>query len=307
MLVIRNLDNINIETPSAITIGAFDGIHLGHKKLIDKVKELSKQSGSTSCLLTFYPHPQKVVSNNNLLKLLTPLDEKLLKLSQMDLEKVIIIPFSKSFANMSYKDFVQNILVEKLKISHLVMGDNHGIGRHREGSIDEINILAKKNNFQVEVITPAVFEESCISSTLIRGKIAAGDVCKAAKMLGHKYSIFGKVVSGNEIGRKMGFPTANIRLNNNEKLIPKKGVYATSLIVDNEVFNGMTNIGYRPTLDAENLTIEMNIFDFDKSIYNKQVELVFWERLRDEIRFPNLESLIEQLEKDREKCKNIFH
>jgi len=298
------------EIPNPVlTIGTFDGVHIGHQKIIQQLNDEAEKLNGQSVLLTFFPHPRMVLNpTNHGLKLLQTQEEKLLKLSKYGLENIIVIPFNQEFANLSAEAFVKKYLVEKLKVKKLVIGYDHQFGKNREGGIEFLNSICDKYNFTVNEIPAQEINEVNISSTRIRNAIESGDILKANKYLGEPFTINGTVIKGEQLGRKIGFPTANIYIGDETKIIPSKGVYVVSAKIENgEVLHGMMNIGIRPTVsNSLNSSIEVNLFDFNKDIYSKQIEVSILSRIREEQKFENVDALINQLKNDEKICRDYF-
>jgi len=302
MEIIHGLDKINVTSPSVVTVGTFDGVHLGHKKIIDELVSITKNENFTSTLLTFEPHPKAVVqkSSQNKVFILTNLEEKLHILQKIGLQRVVIIKFTREFSEISYKNFVADVLVNKLLTKSMVVGYDHGFGRDRSGKFHELEKLSKKNNFHLKQIDPFKIAEETISSTLIRKLISEGDVSRAATMLGRHFSINGIIVKGDGRGKKLSFPTVNLAIENHAKIIPYDGVYTVECILDNKTYRGMANIGIKPTFGGLKKTVEVHIFDFSKDVYGEKIAVNFIKRIRDEKKFDSEHKLIQQLEKDKE-------
>jgi riboflavin kinase/FMN adenylyltransferase len=307
MEVIFGLENIKKAKPAATTVGTFDGVHLGHVKIINSLKELSQKYNLKSTLITFDPHPRVVLQQTPPFKtkLLTKIDERLELLQNQDLDQVIIAKFSRQFSELDYKDFIKNILLEKVNTKKLVVGYDHGFGKDRSGNFDEMNKISKELKFEVIRETPIKFNNQTVSSSKIRELIDTGNVKEAANMLGRKYSINGVVVKGEGRGIKLNFPTANIQITNDYKLFPKEGVYAVDCIIHDKVYRGMSNIGIKPTFGGIQKTVEIHILDFKDNIYGEKIEVQFIKRLRDEKKFNNEKELINQLKIDKKKCMKI--
>ncbi len=290
-----------------VTIGAFDGVHIGHQTIINRMVRIAKKHKGEVVLVTFDPHPRLVIQKDAKVKLLTSMKERIALLEKAGVEHLIIIPFDKSFSNLSSLEFIRDVLVEKIGTKTLVIGYDHHFGRNREGSFDHLTKYGPVYGFEVEEIPPQDVNYINVSSTKIRNAIIEGDVDKAIEYMGHPYTINGVVVKGKQIGRSIGFPTANIKVEEANKLVPKEGVYAVRVIHDKNGFYGMLNIGYRPTLGQDNqLSIEVNIFDFEKNIYGEQIKLEIIQHVRNEIQFTSVNDLKLQLEQDLLECKSIF-
>jgi riboflavin kinase/FMN adenylyltransferase len=285
-----------------VTIGTFDGVHLGHQKVIKRLKEIAVKHGGETVIFTFHTHPRLVTAPDETnLRLLTTLEEKTRLFEQYGIEHLVIYPFSKEFAELTYSKFVKNILVNEMETHCLVVGYDHKFGKNREGGFDYLEKCAIKFNFKIEKLDALVIEEESVSSTKIRQALQAGDIKKANQNLGYNFTLHGTVVDGKRLGRKLGFPTANIEASDKHKIIPGYGVYAVKVFVDFKVFKGMLNIGTRPTFNnnADNRSIEVNIFDFDGDIYGHEITLQFVDKIREEQKFDGIEMLIAQLQKDK--------
>lgn len=283
-----------------VTTGTFDGVHVGHQKIIARLKDVAREVNGETVLLTFYPHPRMVLfPEDNDLKLINTQQEKIELLEHYGIDHLIIYPFTKEFSRLTSVEFVRNILVNRIKTKRLVIGYNHHFGRNREGSFEHLKEYGPLYGFEVEEIPAEDIESIEISSTKIRTALLAGDVKKANKYLGHRYCLTGRVVDGKKIGREIGYPTANILVEDKYKLIPADGVYAVKVRHDNGMYGGMLNIGNNPTVGGKHKTIEVNIFDFNKDIYEENATIYFIERLRDEVKFDGLEELKAQLAIDK--------
>ena len=307
MKVYHCIEDFPTEINTIITTGTFDGVHKGHKQVIRRLNDIARKQGFRSVLLTFCPHPRHVLyPDNQQLKLLNTIDEKTEELKKSGLQHFVVHEFTKEFSRMKSVNFIRDLLVNKLKMKHMVVGYNHHFGRNREGSYDDLKELAELYNFELEKIPPQNEDDVAISSTKIRQLLLVGDVEKAAIYLGHSYLINGKVVKGNARGRKIGFPTANILVENKWKLIPSDGVYAVKVKLGGKKFYGMLNIGERPTLSDNKHRIEVHIFDFSDDIYGTDIKVEFVKRIREEKQFDNLELLKRQLQIDENNCKKFF-
>lgn len=308
MKVVFSVDSINTDSKSVITVGTFDGFHLGHRKLFEKVNTLAEMNGYKSIVVTFDPHPRTVLKiGDNDIKILSTTEEKLEIIGQCQINNVLVISFTKEFASTSYEKFVSDLLVKKLNLGILVIGHDHKFGKDRLGDENRLKELAEAYKFGIEVVEPVYIENELISSTKVRNALLNGDIKKANKFLARNYSFKGKVIHGATRGRLLGFPTANILVNDKNKLIPQNGVYAVKCIVDGNENYGIMNIGFRPTFETgHNLVIEVHIFDFNFDIYDREIEIHFIDRLRDEKKFESKEELIYQIEKDKKKAIQII-
>ena len=272
--VYRNIENIKIKKP-VLTVGSFDGVHLGHLKVIDELKKLTEKHGGESVIFTFWPHPKKIVASDDYkIKLLTVIEEKIKIFEKYGIDNLIIAPFTKEFSEISSDDFITRILLQKINIKVLAIGYDHHFGKNREGGYDTLLKLSKKYNFIVDKIDALSIDNINISSTKIRNALLKGNVFTANRYLGYNYMLHGIVVEGDKLGRKLGFPTANINVNNQDKLIPANGVYAVKINIENETFNAMLNIGYRPTVNTnKNKVIEAIFLILTKLFIRKKFVL----------------------------------
>jgi riboflavin kinase/FMN adenylyltransferase len=291
---------------AVVTVGTFDGVHLGHRAIFDKMKAKAKETGGETVVITFYPHPRIVLGlDSENLKFINTQEKKINRIEDAGIDHLIIIPFNKEFASLSSEEFIRLIL-DKINPKVVVIGYDHHFGKGREGSFELLSEIGKKEGFEVIRVEALYMDGVPISSTKIRDLLKAGKVAEANKYLGYEYSITGKVVRGQSIGHILGFPTANIEVADEYKLIAAVGVYACRVEYMGKVYKGMSNIGYRPTIDHGDLTIEVNIFDFDQQIYGEQITITFVDRLRDEKKFKDREALKAQLAKDREAALKIL-
>lgn len=308
MKVYHDIEDFSAPDP-IVTMGMFDGVHLGHKMILDRLRKLSDEKKGESVVITFWPHPRLVLgTGNGSLRYLSTLDEKLLLLEKAGIQHTIILPFTPEFSKKTACEFIEEILVGKIGMKYLIAGFDHHFGRDRKGSLEDLNTCAVNFNFQVEKMDALYIDHQVVSSTLIRDIIETGDIPTANRYLGYEYFILGKVINGNRIGRSIGFPTANIELTDGHKLRPGIGVYAVEVIYDHHVFQGMLNIGIRPTIEEATKvkSIEVHIFDFDKDIYGQEVSVVFKQKIREEKKFDYVADLQKQLEIDREQVKMLL-
>lgn len=303
MKVYTNIAEFKDVDNPIVTTGTFDGVHLGHQKIIHRLKNLAKTENGETVLLTFYPHPRMILfPDDNELKLLNTLPEKTKLLEKYGIDHLIIHPFTKEFSRLTSIEFVRNILVNSIHTKRLVIGYNHHFGRNREGSFEHLKEYGPLYGFEVEEIPAKDVDHIEISSTKIRNALLLGDVKTANAFLGHTYSITGNVIKGRQIGRTIGYPTANIEVNDAYKLVPADGIYAVKVMHQKSCYLGMLSIGNNPTVEGKGRSIEVNIFEFNKSIYEEKVTIQFIARLRNEVKFDNLETLKNQLVKDKENA-----
>jgi len=307
MQIYRDIEEFPCLECPIVTIGTFDGVHLGHQKILKRLKDIANQANGEVLLLTFYPHPRKVLfPEQNDLQLLSTLDEKVKLLSNYGVQHLVIHPFTKDFSQMEHNDFIKEVLVKKLGVQTLVIGYDHQFGHNRKGSFKELAQLAPNYGFNLEEIPEQDIDEVAISSTRIRKALLKGDVKDAAALLGYDYQITGKVVEGKQLGRTLGFPTANLLPFDKDKLVPAMGVYAVLVEVLGATFKGVLSIGNRPTFDNGERSIEVNIFDFDAVIYNEPITLTFKEYLRGDLKFSSAAELVLQMNKDKAKSLELL-
>ena len=308
MQIHYNLDNFTAVNP-VVTIGTFDGVHLGHREVISELKRISALSGGDSVVFTFEPHPRIVIApGEDSLRLLSTKNEKIRLMEQLGIDHLVIYPFTIEFSKLSYNEFVTNILVGKMNISSLVVGYDHRFGQGRKGDFNSLEYLSKALNFKVEQLSQLFVNSNVVSSTKIRQALGTGDIAKANNLLGYRYLLSGRVIEGKQLGRKLGFPTANIETFENHKLVPGDGVYAVFVQTGGKIYKGMLNVGIRPTVNynADHKSIEVHIFDFDSDIYNTEITLFFVQKIRDEQKFAGIVELKEQLIKDRINALGIL-
>lgn len=295
--IFNSLENITIERP-VLTIGSFDGVHIGHRQVVENLKDEARLRGGKSVVFTFWPHPAVVLGTEQI-RLLSTLDEKIELFRQTSIDYLIVAPFSKAFSQIEYRDFVRDILVGKLHIDTLLLGYDNKIGHKGRGRFDEIGQLAADYGFNIKKMSVIAEGNNPVSSTKIRELLSQGEVSKAAGLLGRQYSLTGKVVRGNHIGSTIGFPTANLQPDEC-KFVPGNGVYAVSAQVADKQYFGMLNIGSRPTIDAANKerSIEVNLFNFAGNLYGQNLTLNFIEKIRNEQKFSSIEELKNQLQAD---------
>jgi riboflavin kinase/FMN adenylyltransferase len=299
MKIIKDLAEITRDEKGVITLGTFDGLHLGHQQIVNEVIEKSNQISGRNFLLTFEPHPRKVIPGRNDVKLLTSLEEKIEILEKLGLENLFVINFTSEFSKQSPEDFVKKYLIDGIGLKEIVIGYDHHFGKERDGNFELLQRLGSKFNFSVKLIPEYSVAGETVSSTKIRNALLSGDVVKAGEMLGRYYSFKGTIVRGDGRGRKLGFPTANLSVDNEDKLIPAKGIYAAECVVENEKHFGLLSLGSRPTFHKDGEIIpEFYIFDFDKDIYDQVMQVNLVEKIRDEEKFNSVEDLIARMKKD---------
>ncbi len=287
-----------MKSEKILTIGTFDGVHIGHQKILKRVVALAQEEDLVPTVLTLFPHPRMVLQKDNSIKLLNTIDERIQLLKNLGIEEVIVKEFTKEFANLSAKDYVEHILVDELNTKQIVIGYDHHFGKNRSANIDDLKVFAEAFNFKVEEISAQEIQDVTVSSTKIRNALNNGHIEIANSYLGYNYFISGDVVKGKGIGRTLDYPTANIDIKESYKLIPRDGVYVVKSEIEGLTIYGMMNIGTNPTVDGKTRSIEVHFFDFDKDIYGETLRIEFLHWLRSEQKFENLEALKKQLSND---------
>ena len=302
MKIIRSITAFNSSEKTIVTIGTFDGIHIGHQKILKDLIKTAKKEGKKSVLLTFFPHPRMVLQKDNKILLLNTIEEKSGLLEKMGLDYLIIHPFSKEFSRLTALDFVRDILVNKLNTSRLIIGYDHHFGKNREGNIHQLKEYSLLYDFKVEEIPAQDIDDVSVSSTKIRTALKEGNLKTANNYLGYHYMINGTVVSGKKLGGTIGFPTANLEIKEPYKLIPKTGVYIIKTHINTDLYTGIMNIGFNPTVLGKHQTIEAHLFDFNEDLYGKEIMIEFIYFLREEHKFESIEELVVQLNIDKENA-----
>ena len=305
-MIRENLKDYNSTKPSVITIGTFDGVHIGHKKIINQLTSISSKNNLISILLSFFPHPKMVLQNDNELKLINTIQEKEGLLNSLNLDYLIIKEFTKEFSRLSALEFVRDILVNKLNAKHIIIGYDHHFGRNRTANIEQLKEFGELYDFKVTEILAQDIDDIAISSTKIRKALINGEITLANKFLGYNFFFSGNVVRGNNIGKTISFPTANIKIDAPYKLIPKNGVYIVKTTIDNQITFGMMNIGYNPTFNGKQKSIEIHFINFNKNIYDKTLTIEMILRIRNEIKFNTVDDLKKQLEQDKLSTLNYI-
>lgn len=300
--VFRKLSDIKFDKNTVLTLGTFDGIHLGHHQIISAMVKKAKQNNMRSFVLTFEPHPRKVLSKDNKVYLLSSLEDKIEILNKLGIENLLVIDFTKEFSQQSAEQFIIDYLVNGIGLSEIVIGYDHHFGKGRGGNADTLISIGDEHGFKTSVIQSYYLEDKVVSSTKIRDALSEGDVLSAAKMLGRYYRFSGTVVGGDKRGRALGYPTANIDLDVEEKLLPLIGIYAVRVTLHNQVYNGLLSIGRRPTFYEDGAVVsEVYIYNFDKQIYGERISIDLVDRLRGEEKFNSTDELVAQMDKDKEK------
>lgn len=304
MKIYTTLQDFTATKKTIVTLGTFDGVHLGHTAILDRICNIAKQENLESVVLTFFPHPRLIVSNDSEIKMLNTMSEKAKLLEQKGIQNFIIHPFDKLFSELSPREFVEQILIKLLNIQKIIIGYDHKFGKNRAADFNDLIAFGNEFGFDVEEISAKQVNEVSVSSTKIRNSLLEGNISLAKDYLGYSYMLSGIVVKGNQLGRTIGFPTANIQISENYKLIPKNGVYIVTAILNYKTIFGMMNIGVKPTLGENLLSIEVHLLQFSEDIYGKKIQVNVIERLRDEQKFESFEALKLQLEMDK---ANTFH
>jgi riboflavin kinase/FMN adenylyltransferase len=298
---------LNAISSKVTTIGTFDGIHIGHQKILKRVVTLAKNQGYDPVVLTLFPHPRMVLQKDDSIKLLNTIDERVALLKSLGIKEVIVKTFTKEFANLSAKAYVKDILVDELNTKQIVIGYDHHFGKNRSANINDLKEFAELYDFKVEEISAQDIEDVTVSSTKIRNALDKGEVALANSFLGYNYFITGTVVKGKGVGKTIDFPTANIHIKESYKLIPKDGVYVVKSKIENRTIYGMMNIGTNPTVGGKTRSIEVHFFDYNKDIYGKEFKIEFLKRLRNEQKFKNLDALKSQLAKDKYAALDLIN
>ncbi|MEJ7560844.1 MAG: bifunctional riboflavin kinase/FAD synthetase [Pedobacter sp.] len=297
----KKLDN------AVVTIGTFDGVHFGHQKIIRRLCELAKSTGGESVILTFFPHPRLIIDpENQQLKMINTIEEKAKILAALGVDHLIITPFTRDFSNLSPSEYIKEILIDTIGVKHTIVGYDHRFGKDRQGSMADLQKFASIYGFEIEEIPEQDINDVAVSSTKIRTALLDGDVALASSYLGYNFSIHGRVIKGDKIGRTIGFPTANIFVEETYKLIPSDGIYAVTVELSGVTYKGMAYIGQRPTINGMTRNIEVNIFDFDQEIYGQLITMNFLKFLRHDVKFTGLDALKDQLHADKLATMKFF-
>ena len=306
MTSFNNIDEFNSTDYTILTIGTFDGVHIGHQKVLERLTKEAKNNNLKSSVLTFFPHPRTVLNPNKPLKLINSVNERTDLLSKSKIDNLIIHPFDKSFSELDPEKYVLEILVKKLKAKIILIGYDHKFGKNRTADINDLKMYGEKYGFKVIEIKAEEISNIAISSTKIRKAISEGDISTAKEYLGYDVTLSGRIVHGKSIGRTIGFPTANVEMSEEYKLLPKNGVYLIQSIINKKQVFGMMNIGVKPTLIESSKTIEINFFDFEGNLYDRNIHVDIKQFIRDEIKFDSLELLKSQIQKDKINCNSII-
>ena len=307
MKIFNNIQSYSPEKESILTIGTFDGVHIGHNKILTKLVEESKKNNLSSLIMTFFPHPRMVLQKSQEIKMIDTIDEKIHLFEKTGVDNLIIQPFDENFSKIRAKEFVEEILVKKLKIKHIIIGYDHRFGKDREASVEDLKKFGLNYMFTVEEIAAQEIHSIAISSTKIRNAILKGEIKKCNEYLGRNFMLTGEVVHGDGLGKKINFPTANIEIPETYKIIPKNGVYLVKAIINSEIYFGMMNIGVRPTIGGKNKSLEIHFFNFKDNIYNKTISVEIICKIRDEEKFSSIDELKIQLKKDEQFCLKLIN
>ncbi|MBQ0734933.1 bifunctional riboflavin kinase/FAD synthetase [Aquimarina celericrescens] len=307
MKLYNSADTYDNKIPSVVTIGTFDGVHIGHKKIIERLLESASNNGLESVILTFFPHPRMVLQQDSGIKLINTIEERIQILEKTGLDNLVIHPFTKEFSRLSAGEYVQQMLVDSLNVRHVIIGYDHRFGRNRNSNITDLASYGIQNNFTVEEISKQDIDDVAISSTKIREALLNGDVTKANTYLGYNFMLTGRVVRGKELGRKLQYPTANLHIKEDYKLIPKNGVYIVKSNIDGVIHFGMMNIGNNPTVNGTEQTIETHFFDISFNLYDRKIQIELLKRIRDEKKFDSVDQLQEAMQQDEEFSRDYIN
>ena len=300
MRVFNHISDYESQKPSVLTIGTFDGVHIGHKKIIEKVIKTAEKEDLSSVILTFFPHPRMVLQGDSDIKLLNTINEKIDLLQEIGIENLVIHPFDETFSRLTAEEFVKTILVDRFNIQKIIIGHDHRFGRNRTANIDDLITYGEQYGFEVEQISVQEINEISVSSTKIRQALIEGNMTLANDYLGYDYFLTGTVIHGKQLGRTINFPTANIEIQENYKLIPLNGVYIVKSTIENKLVYGMMNIGLNPTVNGQKRSIEVHFLDFDADLYDTEIRVSVLSRIRSEQKFESFNLLKEQLGKDKQ-------
>ena len=302
MKTFHSIESFTSETPTVLTIGTFDGIHIGHKKILKRVVSVAKDKGLSAAVLTFFPHPRMVLQKESDIKLIHTINERIAVLKELGVDNLIVHPFSKEFSRLSALEFVRDVLVNQLQVKHIIIGYDHRFGRNRTANIEDLKDFGYTYGFTVEEISAQDIDQVAVSSTKIRNAILAGDIEKANDYMGYPFCFSGMVTRGKGLGRTISYPTANVEIAEPYKIVPKNGVYVARAIVGGQEYYGMMNIGMNPTVNGQQRSIEIHIFNFKEDIYDTVIDVQLLRRLRDEQKYESVELLKKQLLKDEQKA-----
>lgn len=297
--IFNSIESFNATKPTIVTIGTFDGVHLGHQKIVAQITKNAHALNCESLVLTFFPHPRMVLQESTEMKQLNTLNEKIALLDNLGIDNLVVHPFDKEFSRLTAEKFVKKVLVDVFKIKKIIIGHDHRFGRNRTATIDDLINFGETYGFEVEQISAEEINEVSISSTKIRNALLEGNIELATNYLGYDYSLTGIIFKGKQLGRTIGYPTANITIEEDYKLIPNNGVYIAKSVLNGKTVFGMMNIGTRPTVDGTKQTIEINFFDFKQDLYEQKITISLLHRMRSEQKFESIDALKNQLSKDK--------
>jgi riboflavin kinase / FMN adenylyltransferase len=310
MKVYNHLNEFRKVNNAVVTIGTFDGVHFGHRKIISRLTEVARQTGGESVILTFFPHPRMIINPEDAsLKMITTMREKAELLEKLGVDHLIITPFTRDFSNLSAETYIRQILVDTIGTKKIIIGYDHHFGKDREGNLQKLQQFAPEYGYEAEEIPEQDIHDVAVSSTQVRKALLNGDVETANDFLGYPFSLFGQVIKGDQLGRTLGFPTANLLIEENYKLIPGDGIYAVNVRIDSDTavsYKGMAYIGNRPTINGMSRNIEVNIFDFNRDIYRQYITIEFLHFIRGDMRFDNMEALKEQISADKQSALSLL-
>lgn len=307
MNVYRSFEEYKQVKNPVLTVGTFDGVHYGHQKIVERLKDIARQIHGETVILTFFPHPRMILHpEDTSLKLLSTVEEKIGLLDKAGINHLLLIPFTRDFSNLTSGEFIEEILVRTIGVKKLVIGYDHHFGKNREGTFDDLKASGTRYGFEVEEIPEQDIDHVAVSSTKIRNALASGKVSVANQYLGYDFPLSGQVVKGDQLGRKLGYPTANLYVEETYKLIPRDGIYAVNILLENRRLQGMLYIGHRPTVNGMARNIEVNIFNFHEDIYYERLTLELLRFIREDRKFDSLDALTRQIGKDQEDCQRFF-
>jgi riboflavin kinase/FMN adenylyltransferase len=304
--IFNSIKSFNATKPTIVTIGTFDGVHLGHQKIVAQITKNAHALNCESLVLTFFPHPRMVLQEGTEMKQLNTLNEKIALLDNLGIDNLVVHPFDKEFSRLTAEEFVKKVLVDVFNIKKIIIGHDHRFGRNRTATIDDLINFGETYGFEVEQISAKEINEVAISSTKIRNALLEGNIELAANYLGYDYSFTGIIIKGKQLGRTIGYPTANITIEEDYKLIPNNGVYIAKSVLNGKTVFGMMNIGTRPTVDGTKQTIEINFFDFKQDLYGQKITISLLHRMRSEQKFESLDALKNQLGKDKKTALSFI-
>ena len=307
MKIFHSINDFRSTKKTILTLGTFDGVHIGHKKILNKLTQNTDDKKHESLVLTFFPHPRMVLQEHSDIKLLNTIDEKIDLLEKIGIENLVIHPFDETFSRLTAEEFVSTILVDQFHIHKIIIGHDHRFGRNRTADIDDLIAFGKQYDFEVEQISVQEINEISVSSTKIRNALLEGNMTLANEYLGYDYLITGKIIEGKQLGRTVGFPTANLKIEENYKLIPQNGVYIVQSTINQKTVSGMMNIGFNPTVNGQKQSIEIHYFDFNADLYHQEIQVSILKRIRSEQKFESVDLLKEQLEKDKKIALNYLN